>query len=141
VFIALSPKSDSVGRAYSAALADVIRLGSLPVPNHLRTAGDRRMKAHGIGVGYQFPHDFEGDDIQQQYLPDELVDRRYYVPNDQGHEVAIAARMAERASGRAVKPRRKSRPTPPMASMSDAIKPSMESRKKLAETQKKDAGA
>ena len=44
VFIASSPKSDSVGRAYSAALADVDGKGSLPVPNHLRTAGDRRMK-------------------------------------------------------------------------------------------------
>ena len=76
-----------------------MRLGSLPVPNHLRTAGDRRMKAHGIGVGYVFPHDFEGDDVAQQYLPDELKDRRYYVPNDQGHEVQIAARMAEREAG------------------------------------------
>ena len=75
VFIASSPKSDSVGRAYSAALADVIGKGSLPVPNHLRSAGDRRMKQHGIGVGYKFPHDFEGDDVEQQYLPDELVGR------------------------------------------------------------------
>src|SRR5687767_12112226 len=83
VFIALSPKSDSVGRAYSAALADVIRLGSLPVPNHLRTAGDRRMTQHGIGVRYQFPHDFEGDDVQQQYLPDDIVERQYYVPDEQ----------------------------------------------------------
>jgi putative ATPase len=139
VFISLSPKSDSVGRAYSAALADVLRLGSLPVPNHLRSAGDRRMKTHGIGVGYQFPHDFEGDDIAQQYLPDELADRRYYVPNDQGHEVAIAARMGEREAARDEKPRRKNRPSPPMASMSDALKPNMENRKKLAETQKRDA--
>src|SRR5688572_20522408 len=139
VFIALSPKSDSVGRAYSAALADVIRLGSLPVPNHLRTAGDRRMKQHGIGVGYQFPHDFEGDDVQQQYLPDDLVDRQYYVPNDQGHEVAIAARMADREAARTGKPRRKKRSDPPMASMSDALRPAEASRRKLAETQKRDA--
>jgi putative ATPase len=139
VFIALSPKSDSVGRAYSAALADVLRLGSLPVPNHLRSAGDRRMKAHGIGVGYLFPHDFEGDDVQQQYLPDELAGSRYFVPNDQGHEIAIAARMAERETAREQKPRRKSRPSPPMASMSDALQPREENRKKLAETQKKDA--
>ena len=140
VFIALSPKSDSVGRAYSAALADVLRLGSLPVPNHLRSAGDRRMKAHGIGVGYQFPHDFEGDDVAQQYLPDELVGRRYYVPNDQGHEVAIAARMAEREASKTEKPRRKNRPSPPMASMSDALRPAESSRRKIAETQREDAG-
>ena len=139
VFIALSPKSDSVGRAYSAALADVLRLGSLPVPNHLRSAGDRRMKAHGIGVGYQFPHDFEGDDVAQQYLPDELVGSRYYLPNDQGHEVAIAARITEREAARAEKPRRKNRPSPAMASMSDALRPAESSRRKIAETQKKDA--
>ena len=69
------------------------------------------MKQHGIGVGYKFPHDFEGDDVEQQYLPDELVGRRYYVPNDQGHEVTIAARMAARAEAAAGKPRKKSRPT------------------------------
>ena len=142
VFIASSPKSDSVGRAYTAALADVIAKGSLPVPNHLRTAGDRRMKQHGIGVGYEFPHDFEGDDVEQQYLPDELVGRRYYVPSDQGHEVTIAARMAAREEARqGGKPRKKSRPDPPMAGMSDALRPREESRKKLAETQKKDASA
>ena len=60
-----------LGRAgpTGAAMADVIEQGSLPVPNHLRNAGDRRMKAHGIGVGYRYPHDFEGDDVEQQYLP------------------------------------------------------------------------
>jgi putative ATPase len=137
--IAVSPKSDSVGRAYGAALADVLKHGSLPVPNHLRTAGDRRMKQHGIGVGYVFPHDYEGDDVDQQYLPDELVDRRYYVPGDQGHEAAIAARMAAREEARRERPRRKQRADPPMASMSDGMRPNMESRKRLADTQKGDA--
>jgi len=141
VWISLSPKSDSVSRAYSAALADVLRLGSLPVPNHLRTAGDRRMKHHGIGVGYVFPHDFEGDDVEQQYLPDELVGSRFYVPNDQGHEVTLAARMAERAETRKSKPRRKARPSPAMASLSDAMRPRESARKDLAETQKKDAAS
>jgi len=139
IHVATAPKSDSVGRAYGAALADVLRMGSLTVPNHLKTAGDRRMKVHGIGVGYVFPHDFEGDDVAQQYLPDELVDRRYYVPGDQGYEATIAARMEARDQARADKPRRKRRPDPPMASMSDAIRPREENRKKLAETQKKDA--
>lgn len=97
------------------------------------------MKAHGIGVGYKFPHDFEGDDVNQQYLPDELVGRRYYVPGDQGYEATIAARMDARAHGRKERPRRKQRSDTPMASMSDALRPNMENRKKLAETQKKDA--
>jgi putative ATPase len=139
IFIASAPKSDSVGRAYGAAMADVLKHGSLPVPNHLRSAGDRRMKAHGIGVGYRFPHDFEGDDIEQQYLPDELVGRHYYVPGDQGHEATIAARMEARTAARAEKPRRKRRPDMPMAGMSDGLHPREENRKKLAETQKRDA--
>ncbi len=140
-YIASSPKSDSIGRAYLAAMADVTRLGSVPVPNHLRSAGDRRMKHHGIGVGYRFPHDFEGDDIEQQYLPDELAGRRYYVPGDQGYEVTIAARMAARDEARQQKPRRKQRVDQPMAGMSDGLRPREENRKKLAETQKKDASA
>jgi putative ATPase len=139
VHIASSPKSDSVGRAYGAAMADVIKHGSLPVPMHLRTAGDRRMKAHGIGVGYKFPHDFEGDDIEQQYLPDELVGRRYYVPGDQGYEATIAARMAAREEARRERPRRKQRADPPMASMSDGLRPREEARKRIAATERKDA--
>ena len=139
VFIASSPKSDSIGRAYGAAMADVLKHGSLPVPNHLRSAGDRRMKAHGIGVGYKFPHDFEGDDVEQQYLPDELIGRRYYVPGDQGYETTVAARMAAREEARKARPRRKQRADPPMASMSDGLRPREENRKKLAETQKRDA--
>ena len=55
-----------------------------------------RMKQHGIGVGYRYPHDYEGADVEQQYLPDALADRRYYLPTDQGYESTIAARMAAR---------------------------------------------
>ena len=138
-YIATAPKSDSVGRAYGAALADMLKAGSLPVPMHLRNAGDRRMKQHGIGAGYKFPHDFEGDDVDQQYLPDALADRRYFVPGDQGYEATIAARMEARAEARAAKPRRKKRSDPPMAGMSDALKPREENRKKIADTEKKDA--
>jgi putative ATPase len=139
VHIASSPKSDSVGRAYGAAMADVLKHGSLPVPMHLRTAGDRRMKAHGIGVGYVNPHEFEGDDVRQQYLPDELVGRRYYEPGDQGYEATVAARMDAREHARAAKPRRKRRADAPMASMSDGMRPREEARKRIAETERKDA--
>ena len=139
-YVATAPKSDSVGRAYGAALADMLKAGSLPVPFHLRNANDRRMKQHGIGAGYQFPHDYEGDDVEQQYLPDALVGRRYFVPGDQGYEATIAARMEARARARAEKLRRKKRTDPQTASMSDALRPREESRKKLAQTQKKDAG-
>ena len=97
------------------------------------------MKHHGIGVGYRYPHDYEGHDVDQQYLPDELADRRYYLPGDQGYEPTIAARMAARDEARKEKPLRKDRPDPPTASMGDGLRPREENRKRIADTQKKDA--
>src|SRR3954464_11933982 len=99
-YIATAPKSDSVGRAYGAAASDVEERGSLAVPLHLRSAGNPRMKQHGIGVGYKYPHEYEGADVEQQYLPDEIKDRRYYLPTDQGYESTIADRLARRAAAR-----------------------------------------
>jgi putative ATPase len=51
------------------------------------------MRSHGLGVGYRSPHDYEGADVDQQYLPDKLVGRRYYEPTDQGWEARIRERM------------------------------------------------
>jgi putative ATPase len=138
IHISSSPKSDSVGRAYLAAMADVLARGSLPVPMHLRS-GSARERRHGIGVGYVNPHEFEGDDAPQQYLPDALVGRRYYVPGDQGYEAAIAARMDARAQAREQKARRKRRVDQPMASMSDGMRPREEARKRIAATEREDA--
>jgi putative ATPase len=93
VYVATAPKSNHSGQAYWAAMADVRGHGSLPVPKHLLPAAHPRMRSHGIGVGYRLPHDFEGADVEQQYLPDILADRRYYEPSDQGWEVRIRERM------------------------------------------------
>lgn len=60
---------------------------------HLRNAPVRRRRSHGIGVGYQYPPDFPGADVEQQYLPDELAGRRYYDPSDQGMERQIGERL------------------------------------------------
>ena len=92
-YLAAAPKSNRAGLAYWAAMADVLERGSLPVPMHLRNAPVGRMRAHGIGVGYRYPHDYESADVAQQYLPDALVERRYYVPSDQGLESRIAERL------------------------------------------------
>jgi putative ATPase len=92
-YLAAAPKSNRAGLAYWAAMADVLERGSLPVPLHIRNAPARRMRAHGIGVGYRYPHDYEDADVEQQYLPDALADRRYYVPSDQGLEPRIGERL------------------------------------------------
>ncbi|HET7474263.1 MAG TPA: replication-associated recombination protein A [Candidatus Limnocylindrales bacterium] len=142
-YIATAPKSNRSGLAYWAAAGDVEARGSLPVPLHLRNAGDRRMKHHGIGVGYRYPQEFEGADVEQQYLPDELVDRRYYLPTEQGYEATIAARQAGRAEARAQakatgRPRRNPNPSPEVG-RSDLMRTRETNRKKLAETEREDA--
>ena len=107
------------------------------------------MKQHGIGVGYRYSHDFEGADVEQQYLPDALVGRRYYLPTDQGYEATIAARMTARAEARAAakaagRTQRSTMAAPGGRSRTPAttiMKTREENRKKLADTEKRDAGS
>jgi putative ATPase len=105
VAVCVAPKSNRVGQAYWAAMADVQAHGSQPVPKHLLNAPIARMKSHGIGVGYRYPHDYEGADVAQQYLPDLLKDRRYYLPSDQGWEAIVGERMEARRKARAAGPK------------------------------------
>jgi putative ATPase len=140
ILLAVLPKSDAVGRAYFAAVDDVVRHGSLPVPNHLRSAGDRRLRHHGIGVGYRNPHEFGGD-VDQQYLPDALAGTRYWHPTEHGQEAALAARHAERLESRPGR-RRIERPGPAVDGMrasSSAMRQREERRQQIARTQRDDA--
>ena len=146
-YIATAPKSNRAGSAYWAAVSDVEANGALPVPLHLRNAPHRGMKQHGIGVGYRYTHDYEGADVEQQYLPDAIVARRYYLPTDAGYEATIAARMAARAEARAAanaagKTPRSRTPGPEVTRHAgDSLMKTRETnRKKLAETEKRDAG-
>jgi putative ATPase len=147
-YIATAPKSNRSGSAYWAAAGDAAEHGSLPVPLHLRNAAHPRMKHHGIGVGYRYPHDYDGADVEQQYLPDALRERRYYLPTDQGYESTIAERMARRAAAReaakaAGHTPRSRFPGPEIARGAGdrVLKAREESRRKLAETEKRDADA
>ena len=146
-YIATAPKSNRAGSAYWAAVSDVEASGALPVPLHLRNAAHRAMKQHGIGVGYRYSHDYEGADVEQQYLPDAIAARRYYVPTEQGYESTITARMAARAQSRAAakaagKTPRSRTPAPEVAHHAgDGLMKQRETnRKKLADTEKRDAG-
>jgi putative ATPase len=143
-YIATAPKSNRSGSAYWAAVGDVEAHGSLAVPLHLRQAPHRLMRQHGIGVGYQYPHDFEEADVDQEYLPDDLKDRRYYLPIEQGYEATIANRMTDRSEKRATgKPKRSTTPKPAIAKGAGAnlMRTRETNRKKLAETEKRDAAA
>jgi putative ATPase len=82
VYLARAPKSNTAMRAYGAAAEAIRETGNLPVPAHLRNAPTRLARAMGHGKGYQYPHDFAGGKIEQQYLPDALKDRRFYKPGE-----------------------------------------------------------
>jgi putative ATPase len=107
VYLATAPKSNRSGQAYWQAVADVREHGSLAVPKHLVNAAHRRMRHHGLGVGYRYPHDYEGGDVEQQYLPDELADRRYYEPTEEGWEAIVKKRMDELMERREKGPRKR----------------------------------
>jgi putative ATPase len=145
-YLATAPKSNRSGAAYWAAVAEIEANGALPVPLHLRNAPHRRMQQHGIGVGYRYSHDFEGADVEQQYLPDALVANRYYLPTDQGYEATIGARMASRAEARGAaratgKTPRSRIPGPEVkkGAGKGIMQTREENRRKLAETEKRDA--
>jgi putative ATPase len=100
-YIASAPKSNRAGGAYFAALADVEEKGRLPVPLHLRPSAHRRLsREYGYGKGYLYPHDFEGADVDQQYLPDDLAGRVYYEPSEEGLEKQIGERLERLRSAR-----------------------------------------
>jgi putative ATPase len=94
LYLASAPKSNTALTSYVAAKADVDAHGALPVPPAFRSAKTPLAKSLGFGAGYQYPHDFEGHYVPQDYLPEKLRDRRYYEPTDSGEEAAIKARLA-----------------------------------------------
>ena len=93
VHIALAPKSNAVAQGIWAASADVQQGLAGPVPKHLRDASYAGAARLGHGKGYLYAHDDPAGVVQQQYAPDGLVGKRYYVPTTHGAE----ARYTERS--------------------------------------------
>ncbi len=85
-YIAKAPKSNSCCVGIFDARADVRNINCGSVPKHLRDAHYPGAKALGHGIGYKYPHDFVGGYVKQQYLPDEIVDKKYYQPKKIGAE-------------------------------------------------------
>lgn len=78
VYLATSPKSNSAYLAIDEALACVRKTGNQPVPLHLRNAPTQLMKSLGYHDGYKYAHDFPDHFVEQQYLPDQLKDSRFW---------------------------------------------------------------
>ena len=94
-YLATCPKSNAVILAYAKARAAVHEHGPLPVPLKLRSAATKLMKSMGYGGGYKYPHNFEGNYVAEEYLPDALRGQRFYEPAESGEEAEIKARLEE----------------------------------------------
>ena len=95
IYLATSPKSNSAYMAINEALDFVAHdTTNRPIPLHLRNATTKLMKESGYGKGYKYAHDFEGNFVEQQFLPDTLKDKVFYHPNTSNPtEAKIAERM------------------------------------------------
>jgi putative ATPase len=94
VYLATAPKSNSIYTAYKAASEDVAATRNEPIPIHLRNAPTKLMRELGYGEQYRYAHDFEDAIVEQQHLPDNLVNRTYYQPIERGFEREIRSRLA-----------------------------------------------
>jgi putative ATPase len=103
VYLSVAPKSNALYTAYNAVQEDVEQTAAEPVPLHLRNAPTGLMKGLGYGKGYQYAHDLEARVADMQCLPDNLKDRVYYHPTEEGVEKRIKERVEETRRRRRVK--------------------------------------
>lgn len=96
IYLATSPKSNSAYMAIDKALSVVRDTGDQPVPLHIRNAPTQLMKDLGYGATYKYAHDFPGNFVKQQYLPDTLVGTRFWTPCENPQENAMEQRQTLR---------------------------------------------
>ncbi len=93
IYLASSPKSNSAYSAIDEALEEVKQSGHLPVPLHLRNAPTKLMKQLGYGKEYKYAHSYEGNFVDQDFLPEKIKQKRFYVPQDNPSEQKILERL------------------------------------------------
>jgi putative ATPase len=93
IYLATSPKSNSAYNAINGALQRVRETGNLPVPLHLRNAPTSLMKQLGYSDGYKYAHDYPGHFVQQQFLPDDIREERFWTPQENAAEAKHKERM------------------------------------------------
>jgi putative ATPase len=87
-YVACAPKSNSACNAIFAAM-DSVKSTKTTVPVHLQDAHYRGHENLGHGIGYKYAHDYPNHYVEQQYLPDEIKDAKFYVPSENGYEQQI----------------------------------------------------
>lgn len=98
IYVACAPKSNSAYLAVDAALRDVRRKDCGDIPPYLRDSHYSGAAKLGHGINYQYPHDFDGAWVNQQYLPEALKGVSYYQERPYGHEKDMAATWHKRRS-------------------------------------------
>lgn len=86
IYLATSPKSNSAYMSIDKALEYVNQTGSLPVPLHLRNAPTKLMKELNYGKEYLYPHSYENNFVEQEYLPDEAIGKSFWEPSQNAAE-------------------------------------------------------
>ncbi len=97
--LCLSPKSNSAIMAIDSALADIRKGLAGEVPDHLKDAHYKGAKELGRGVDYLYPHDYESGWVRQQYLPDRIKNKKYYVPKKNSKFEQAFASVYEKLNG------------------------------------------
>jgi len=92
-YLATAPKSNASYKAMLAATEDVEQHGALPVPLHLRNAPTPLMQKLGYGKSYKYAHNYPDHIVDQEHLPNELKDKKYYMPSDSGYENHIKEQL------------------------------------------------
>lgn len=95
IYLATSPKSNSAYMAIDTALSAVRKQGAQPVPLHLRNAPTKLMEELGYAKDYRYAHAFEGNFVDQEFLPEKLKCTRFYEPGNNVKEKQIEQRLQQ----------------------------------------------
>ena len=93
IYLATSPKSNSAYEAINKAQQLVRETGDLPIPLHIRNAPTKLMKELGYGKDYKYAHAYEGNFIEQDFLPEEIKNTRFYSPQNNASELKILEKL------------------------------------------------
>jgi putative ATPase len=93
VYLATAPKSNAIYTAYGKVQETIEQTGSLETPLHSRNAPTNLMKSMGYGKDYQYAHNYKDAIVFQEYLPNKIRGRKFYMPVDRGYEQTIKNRL------------------------------------------------
>lgn len=88
-YVATAPKSNAAYVGIQNAMKAVANMRTMPVPAHLQDKHYKGAEKLGHGLGYKYAHDYPNHYVEQQYLPDEIKNARFYEPSDLGYEKQI----------------------------------------------------